>query len=101
MFFPMFALVLLTFLMGCLALYFRVQAVRKGTLKIKYFRTMESQDVPDMVIKTTRCFNNFFEAPIIFYVICSLYLFISVTTTTSLILAWMFVILRMQKKTIF
>jgi hypothetical protein len=55
---------------------------------------MNAQEVPDIITKTTRNFNNQFEVPVLFYVVCSLYIFWGVNSYFALIIAWLFVALR-------
>ena len=55
---------------------------------------MNGQEVPDIITKTTRNFNNQFEVPVLFYVACSLYIFWGINSYFALIIAWLFVALR-------
>ncbi|MCU4675072.1 MAPEG family protein [Catenovulum sp. 2E275] len=87
----MFAMTLLTIIVGLIALKARFASVKNGSLPIKYFRLMQGENTPEIVIKTTRCFNNLFEVPILFYVICLLYLVTNSETISAQIIAWLFV----------
>jgi len=91
---PMFCVVLLTFAIGILTLTLRIKSVMKGDVKIKYFRTMQGQDVPEFITRTPRCFNNMFEMPVLFYLACTLIIFLNVQGTIAIILAWLFVLAR-------
>ncbi|WP_422382813.1 MAPEG family protein [Marinicellulosiphila megalodicopiae] len=90
----MFVLVLLTFVVGGFTLFFRVKSVVNKQLSIKFFQTMQSEQVPQNVIKSTRCFNNLFEIPVLFYVVSSLYITQSIQNDLVLICAWGFVVSR-------
>jgi hypothetical protein len=94
MIYPMFALCMLTMLVGLLAVKARIACVKKGELDAQYFELMQGVDVPQEVIKTTRCLNNLFEIPVLFYVACTLYLVLEVDSVFGLVIAWVFVIFR-------
>ena len=94
MLYPMAAMVLLTFIVGAVTFFVRLSSVRSGHVGVKYFKLMQGQDVPEMVTKTTRCFNNLFELPVMFYAACTLYLSLSVDSVVGMVFAWLFVGLR-------
>lgn len=94
MFFPMALMVLLTFVVGLVAAWARFSSVRSGEVRFKYFKLMQGQEVPDRVTVTTRCFNNMFEVPVLFYVACVLYFSLGVEGLPGLVFAWLFVALR-------
>lgn len=87
-------MVLLTLIVGLIAVKNRFASVKKGSVKAKYYRLMEGQDVPEIITKTTRNFNNQFEVPVLFYVICTLYISLNIDSVVAIILAWVFVVLR-------
>ncbi|MEH6442678.1 MAG: MAPEG family protein [Oceanospirillaceae bacterium] len=94
MIYPMFALCLLTILVGFFTVKARFASVKKGELAAEYFELMQGEDVPREVIKTTRCLNNLFEVPILFYIACTLYLVLEVESIAGWAIAWAFVIFR-------
>ena len=94
MFFPMFAMFMLTVVLAFAAVKARIASVKNGEMKISYFRLMSGEALPENVAKTTRSFNNQFEVPILFYVVCSLYIFWGVNSYFALTNAWLFVALR-------
>lgn len=55
---------------------------------------MEGQEVPEIITKTTRNFNNQFEIPVLFYVVCTLYISLNIESLVAIVLAWTFVALR-------
>ncbi len=97
MIYPMFTMVILTFIVGCLAAKCRFSSLRSGEINLKYFKLMAGQDVPELVTKTTRCFNNMFEIPVLFYVACSLYLSLGIDSLVGIVFAWLFVALRVAQ----
>lgn len=94
MLYPMSAMVLLTFIIGVIALKARFNSVKSGELKAKYYALMQGENEPIFVTKTTRCFNNQFEIPVLFYVVGTLMLSLSIESFISIIFAWLFVLLR-------
>ena len=94
MFFPMFAMFILTVVLAFAVVKARIASVKNGEMKISYFRLMSGEALPENVAKTTRSFNNQFEVPILFYVVCSLYIFWGVNSYFALTNAWLFVALR-------
>jgi len=87
-------MVVLTFGVGLVAAWARFVGVRTGEVKYGYFKLMQGQGVPDRVTVTTRCFNNMFEVPVLFYVVCTLSISLGVESLPGLVLAWLFVALR-------
>jgi hypothetical protein len=94
LFYPMVSIVLLTSVVGLVAAWARFVGVRSGEVKYGYFKLMQGQEVPDRVTVTTRCFNNMFEVPVLFYVACALYISLGVEGLPGIVFAWLFVALR-------
>ena len=94
MIYAMFSVSMLTILVGLIAVKARAASVEDGRIVASYFKLMQGQDIPDIVTKTTRCFNNLFEIPVLFYVVCTLYIAIGVESFAAVVIAWLFVILR-------
>lgn len=94
MLYTMFMLAALTILVGLIALKVRIAGIKSGHLSAKYFELMQAQEVPDIVIKTTRCFNNLFEIPVLFYVVCTLSIVLGAESNTAVAVAWLFVLSR-------
>lgn len=97
---PMFCVVLITVAIGILTLTLRIKSVTNGDVKIKYYRTMQGQDVPEYLTRTTRCFNNMFELPVLFYIACTLFIVLNIQSTAAVVLAWLFVLSRAVHTTI-
>lgn len=97
MLYPLFAMVLLTLTVGIIALRARFASVKSGELDPRYFRNMQPREgkaVPERVVITSRCFNNQFEVPVLFYTGCVTALALDQVSVYSLWLAWGFVISR-------
>lgn len=97
MIYAMFAMVVLTFMVGIIAVVTRVKSVKNGSVKIKYYRTMGGQEVPEQLTKSTRCFNNMFEVPVLFYVVSTLFVILKTNNELALLLAWVFVGFRVAQ----
>lgn len=97
MIYAMFAMVVLTFMVGIVAVVTRVKSVKNGSVKIKYYRTMDGQEVPEQLTKSTRCFNNMFEVPVLFYVVSTLFVILKSNNELAFLLAWLFVGFRVAQ----
>ena len=91
---PMFCIVLLTFAIGIITVTLRINSVKKGGVKIKYYRLMQGQDVPEFITRSTRCFNNMFEMPVLFYVVSTLFIVLNIQSTAAVTIAWLYVLSR-------
>lgn len=87
-------MVLLTVIVGVIAVVVRFASVKNGDVSFRYYKLMEGKNVPEIVTKTTRNFNNQFEIPVLFYVVCTLYLSFGIENVLALIFAWLFVSFR-------
>ena len=96
----MFAMVLLTFVVGVITFISRVQSVKSKTVNHRAYRLMEQEQFSEIVIKTSRNFSNLFEVPVLFYVACVSYLALEIESTLAIYLAWSFFILRMAHSVI-
>ena len=94
MIYPVFIMVLLTLAIGVVAFFSRVNSVKSRQIKPQAYKLMDAENYPESVIKSTRCFNNQFEVPVLFYVGCLSYLILEVSSTVGLSFAWAFVGLR-------
>lgn len=91
---PMFALVMLTFLIMVVTFRSRMSAVRAGKLPMNYFALMQGQEAPELVAKSTRNFSNLFEVPVLFYTGALAYLALNIDASTPVLCAWLFVAAR-------
>jgi len=87
-------MVLLTCIVGFITVKARFASVKKGEIKAKYFKLMAGQEVPEFITTSTRNFNNQFEIPMLFYVVCTLYISLNIDSLFAVILAWLFVVFR-------
>lgn len=91
---PMLALVAWTFIIMLFMAYKRLSAGFAGRVKFGYFTVGESDKVPDDVRLAGRNFVNLFEMPVLFYVLSIVLYVTHATTEALLVLAWIYVALR-------
>lgn len=91
--YPMFAMVLLTFLVAMFMFYVRVTAIKSGSVKFSYFKTYAG-DAPELIIKTSRHFTNLFELPVIYYATLLLAIHMDLASASIYLFAWLFVVTR-------
>lgn len=89
--YPVFAVVLLTFIIGIWMLKLRIKAVKEGSLNPGYFLLNRGAKLPDGLAKVTQHYDNLFEMPVLFYVACLSILATNSTDAIFLCLAWLFV----------
>jgi hypothetical protein len=93
-FYPVLALVALTFAVLLLVPYARFRAGFGGRVKIKDFRYGESPNVPGDVSLPNRNLMNLLELPLLFYVACVVLYVTATVDAAALALAWAYVALR-------
>jgi len=92
--YPMFTMVILTFVVLIALFRNRAQSVSKGEVSASYFKTYRGEVEPDSSVKLSQHFANIFEAPTLFYVACLAAMIMGETTMAFQFLAWAYVILR-------
>lgn len=90
----MAVMVLLTTLIGFVTVKVRFASVRNGDVRAKYYKLMQGDNVPEIVIKTSNSFKNQFEIPVLFYTVSTLYISLSINSSLALAFAWLFVFFR-------
>jgi len=94
MFYPMFAMVLLTLVVAAILLFSRINAARSGSVDPRLFKLNSSKEIPDRLIQITNNYSNLFEIPILFYLACLLCVFWQYESQLMIGLAWLFVVSR-------
>jgi hypothetical protein len=94
MVYPMFMMVVLTFVVFLIAFRVRTGSVQRGEVSIKYYSVFQGENIPELVHKTTRHFANLFEVPVLFYVAGLLYLVLEQSGSFAIYCAWAFVATR-------
>lgn len=91
--FPVFALILLTFIVQTRMGFCRVRAASRGRVELKDI-ALNSQAWPDDVIKVGNNFNNLLQVPVLFYVLAAFLLITRSVDYLQIVLAWVFVASR-------
>lgn len=94
MIYPMFAMILLTFLYAGFTAYGRVKAARSGDVNVRYFKTMSGYEVTESIQLATRHFNNLLETPPLFYIAGALIIAMGLESAFTIFIAWLYVLLR-------
>ena len=90
---PLFVLVALTFALMIWMGVLRVAAVRRGDLHVRDIALGE-RNWPPRVQQISNCFDNQFQLPMLFYVLTVLALFLRKADLLFVVMAWIFVLLR-------
>lgn len=94
MIYPMFAMVLLTFLVAFRLLFLRLKAVKTGSVRLSQFR-LYTGDMPDEISQTARNYSNLFEIPVLFYAAGATAIAMGTDSRAMIIAAWIFVLARL------
>ena len=93
--YPVFCLVILTFIMAFATGASRLISVRRKQINPKYFVLLSGDTPPDYVQKIGRNFANLLEVPVLFYLVAVLVITLQIDNTLLLNLAWLYVALRL------
>jgi hypothetical protein len=93
-FYPVAALVALTFAVGTRMYFARVGAALERRVRVGDFRLGESPNVPADVALPNRNFMNLFEMPVLFYAACVILFVTNAVDGLALVLAWLYVASR-------
>lgn len=95
MFYPMFAMVILTFIVALYLLASRIMAVKQRQVSIGYFRQNNgTSEPPAKLVVAGRHYTNLFEVPLLFYITCLTAMVMGFQQGLIVIFAWLFVATR-------
>ncbi|MDZ5647666.1 MAPEG family protein [Nitrospirillum sp. BR 11828] len=94
LFFPMLALFLFTVLVGLRLFIVRVRAVKRGNVRLSYFRNFTAGTQTEGCATAQRAYGNLLEVPALFYVICVVLMVLRQGDHLYEALAWAYVALR-------
>jgi hypothetical protein len=94
MLYPIFGMVVLTFIVLFMCIGARIAAVKSGRLRPDSFSLNPMDDAPEQIVKTTKHFSNLFEMPVLFYLACLVCLGMGLSSSTLTALAWFYVAVR-------
>ena len=90
---PLFVLVILTFAIGIVMAARRQRAFRSGETRWQDI-AVTKEGWPKDCLQASYCFGNQFELPVLFYVLTILALITKQADVAFVILAWIFVVMR-------
>ena len=90
-----FFMVMLTLMIGPFTLRIRLASVHRGEVSLIYYSMFQCEEIPDLVIKTSRKLANLFTVPVLFYAAGILYAALEMSDSIPVTLAWLFVIYRL------
>ena len=90
---PLFVLIALTFVLMIWMGALRVGAVRRGEVRGREI-ALGQPNWPARAQQISNCFDNQFQLPLLFYVLTILALFLKKADLLFVIMAWIFVVLR-------
>lgn len=93
--YPMFTLVVWSFLTVMRLFFARLKSVHAGEVSLDYYKTYQDGAEPSEVVPLSRHFTNLFEAPVLFYAGCLAAISLRHTTETLVMLAWAYVAIRL------
>jgi hypothetical protein len=91
---PVFVQALLTFALLTWMGYLRVRTVRSGVVHPRDV-VLGQQNWPPLVTQVSNAYHNQLELPVLFYAAVALALLTATASTGFVVLAWVFVILRL------
>jgi hypothetical protein len=94
--YPVFCLVMLTFIMAFATGISRLISVRRKQINPKYYVLLSGDAPPDYVQKIGRNFSNLLEVPVLFYLLAVLVITLEINNALLLNLAWLYVALRLM-----
>lgn len=94
--YPMAAMVLLTFVVLVRLFLSRVHAVRTGGVAVGFYKTYQEGSEPRETAQLSRHLVNLFESPTLYYVACLAGMLIGGNRAALLVLAWLYVALRVM-----
>lgn len=92
--YPTFALAALTFFCAIRLGITRFDAVRRGEIDLRYFRSYRGYEEPENLRVMSRHVVNLHEAPVLFYAITIIAYVTDTVSTLILGLAWAYIALR-------
>ena len=91
--YPILAVVLMNFIVMFHMRYMISKAIKNRDVEYKYFRAYESS-APEYLLTSRHHYKNFFEIPILFYLLCLVLYMIDDVSAIDLWIAWLFVVFK-------
>ena len=94
MIYPVFTLVIFTFVVSAAVGTSRLLSVRRREINPRYYALMSGDTPPDYVQKLGRNYANLLEMPVLFYLLGALVVALDINHPTLINGAWLYVTLR-------
>ena len=91
--YPILAVVLMNFIVMFHMRYMISKAIKNKDVEYKYFKAYESS-APEYLLTSRHHYKNFFEIPILFYLLCLVLYMIDDVSAIDLWIAWLFVVFK-------
>ncbi len=91
--YPILAVVLMNFIVMFHMRYMISKAIKNRDVEYKYFKAYESS-APEYLLTSRHHYKNFFEIPILFYLLCLVLYMIDDVSAIDLWIAWLFVVFK-------
>jgi len=91
--YPILAVVLMNFIVMFHMRYMISKAIKNKDVEYKYFKAYESS-APEYLLISRHHYKNFFEIPILFYLLCLVLYMIDDVSAIDLWIAWLFVVFK-------
>ena len=91
--YPILAVVLMNFIVMFHMRYMISKAIKNKDVEYKYFKAYESS-APEYLLISRHHYKNFFEIPILFYLLCLVLYMIDDISAIDLWIAWLFVVFK-------
>ena len=91
--YPILAVVLMNFIVMFHMRYMISKAIKNRDVEYKYFKAYESS-APEYLLTSRHHYKNFFEIPILFYLLCLVFYMIDDVSAIDLWIAWLFVVFK-------
>ena len=91
--YPILAVVLMNFIVMFHMRYMISKAIKNRAVEYKYFKAYESS-APEYLLISRHHYKNFFEIPILFYLLCLVLYMIDDVSAIDLWITWLFVVFK-------
>ena len=91
---PVIAMFFLSFTVSLLLIKARYRSVKEREVRPDYFKLNRGAKLPEYLTKATQHYENLYETPVLFYVICILIFITHRVDWIFIVLAWSYVFSR-------
>lgn len=93
--YPLFCMMLLFVASYLIMISTRMKFIKEKKISMSYFKNyVRTDDMPQEFFTPTRMLSNLYEAPMLYFIVCTLAISLKFVTGLFLVFAWCFVVLR-------